>query len=263
MGMIKRLQMASLAVAATMFSASSAQAVILEFDWALELDFSNPSDPTTPQTGAFQGLVEIAIPDEIEVLTPGGPVNLDPLLNEPFPAEGEATIPIEIVELELRSVAPVDLNGFEPTLISLPDISPSGTNKAELDVQSLPTGETFIVDSFYDVFFDITVEEVDPGTGIIQTEIVSLSLQGVQPFPGQFPPEFFLPSLGAFDFSGVALPEPLIPANPELPPLPDVEGARLVNSQLMDIREEDIPVPGSLALLLLPLAAILRRRFAG
>jgi len=126
--------------------------VFSPWDWVITIA---PTDPTGNPIGAP---VDIPVWGEALVLfddseIPGGlGTQEEPLA---LPNEGEQfSIPIEIVSMELRSMFPVPLPGFDGKLGEvIVRLTPGTTGVGEINVAN--RGGTLFGDSFFDVFFEV------------------------------------------------------------------------------------------------------------
>lgn len=83
-----------------------------------------------------------------------------------LPTGGPFTIPIEIVALSLSSAGPVPLPGTSSLGMVNVELTPATTGIGEITVENV--GGTLVGDSFFDVFVDITLEEISSSGPPIQ-----------------------------------------------------------------------------------------------
>lgn len=143
---------------------------------ALTLDGQFSDLTTALACGGFVTAADTSVPPSyawpdagkgVLVQAPPNPENpLLPLLGQPSP---DLSVPIEILSLPLL-VEP--FTTATPTHFS----SPINDERGRIQTQIV---DTFAVDSFFDVFFDITIQP--PSASTIQTELIQLDLQSHGP----------------------------------------------------------------------------------
>jgi hypothetical protein len=188
------------------FFVSPSAAVDILYRSTGSLDFSGdpiPADFFGPGSLPFEGTVSLTG-------VPIGPAGTDTIVERGPVMGGVETVPIEIVAMELRSIAPIEVDfgtgtSFFDVFVHL-DPSPPSTGQMQLQ-QTSPSGGT-IGGSFFDVFTTIELGPVVPGPSLTlpHNETLFISLPPVQfiyvppiNYPG--PPGFY-PDPQTFDGEG-------------------------------------------------------------
>jgi PEP-CTERM motif len=122
---------------------------------------------------------------------------VQPLDDATVAAVGDtATIPIELVALQLMSQTPVDIGGgdFHTLFVTLSDMSPTGgpAGAGTMDItfnSSTATTQGGTFDSFFDIFFDVHVDSLN---GQVIASDQELQLNGQDTWVNTAPPNAWL-----------------------------------------------------------------------